>query len=323
LTESTPAHDVGPVAQAPRAEEKSAPGGGGIGMAIPGLAVARGGAAVRRASDTKTDDSTSLGDRVHDFFNPGEASEKKHDKLQQLLLQRAGMTNGASWQGTDEQWEKLDEIDKQILALDPSYLPGPDNPVPSRIKPEKGLLAGAEDWLSAKTPDKVKKVLGIAKGKAEKKVKDEIMPDSDKLDEQLVWGLKKAGERFETASTMVKDNDELRDKFAETAAKFKEGAEAGEKIEKAKEWAELLIEFKKAVAEAEDADPTTEAGTTQLFEVMHIGGKIGDKALPAPLNTYFKLLSNEDFTKLSNVKRVFTPDRPDGPHGEQWKQKDK
>jgi hypothetical protein len=240
--------------------------------------------------------------RRFSLFGSREEDDRKHEKIQQLLVERAGMTNGLSWKGTPEQQQRLDEIDAEIAKLDPQAVPGADAEVPSRpaVTPEKkSMLGRAEEWVV----DKVKeKVLGEGK------------PDED-----IKKAMANVSTVFEQASDAVelsdKESFERRAAFKELGKKFKEGAETGEKLIKFKEYAELSEEFLKAVEEAKAADPTTVEGTRALFKVMNVGGKLGKKAFPPPLNVEFDFLANPMFMNLVNVKEALDPMSPNTMRG--------
>lgn len=311
MTESTPSIDFAPVTE--KRESGGSPSGGGTGagpgMAIPGLAVAR--RSTIRRDDTAAaaggDDESFFG-KVGDMFDSkkrAEKEEKKHQEVLDLRVQRLTFTHNLSPDtATDEQWAAVDDIDNKILKIDPGVLASIDPRFPSRIKPEEGMLGKAEDWLKAKTPDKVKKALHLGVDRAEDRALDEVRPKSGKLDDQLVWGMSMASKRFAQAAKLSAD-EAMKKKYEEAAEKFAEGAEQGKKIQEIVEDAKLIKEFCEAVEQAADADASKPDGATKLFGAMKIGGKVGAKFIPAPLNTYFDLMSNIDPQAMTNVGRAY------------------
>jgi hypothetical protein len=247
---------------------------------MAGLALPRGGP-IRRFSlfghDDAKDKSAKLQPLLQEWYSlftgrmASQRSEKENARLDALTEQIDELNGGPQWRA-----EYGDITPNTPAAAAPSS---------SGAAPKKhGFVSTVEDWV-------VEKVKG--------KAKDEVMPDSDDIDKQLVWGMKTAAKRFEFASGLVKGDDEqakhLKESLSETAEKFKSGAETGEKIVNAKEWGELLIEFGKAIEEAADADASTPAGARKLLELMHVGGKLGKKAFPPPLNVEFEFLANAQF----------------------------
>ncbi|MGZ6613098.1 MAG: hypothetical protein ACXVFQ_01535 [Solirubrobacteraceae bacterium] len=149
------------------------------------------------------------------------------------------------------------------------------------------------------------------------------------LDKQLEQGLDRTATVFKAAKLAVEAQEVTQaslkqaQSYGELAEKFEKAAGNAGKIIALKENLLLLGEFKAALADAEKVDLSRdgEAGAAKLFKLIAVGGKIGKKVFPPPFDQYFDFLSQ--MKNLENVARAWKPDRPGGPHSEQWEQLDK
>jgi hypothetical protein len=192
---------------------------------------------------------------------------------------------------------------RQLIAHELSHVVQQRNSRPSAFpaiqrqeegSSNSGLVGDVVDWVKEKFKSK----------------KEET------ADTEIAAGLDRAAKVYKAAA-LVEHDVERAEAYRETAEKLEAGSQNADKIIDAKEYISLILEFRKALKEAEPVDLSKDGpeGAKKLFDLMAVSGKLGKKIFPPPFNSYFDFLAN--MKNLENVGRAYG--RPQGSQ-EMWDQ---